>query len=130
MFRIKVKEKEGKLLIKSFNGEIVQAPLSELTKFTFDNKSLVQYTFLFLSFLIPIFVFTTFVIMLLSKMTTKQKLIWSAIILIVALPKFWINWNSDEGDFQILNISFWGGGMTKPNLFSAWLISFHILIGR
>lgn len=64
LFRITVKEKDGKLLIKSFSGEVVQASLSELTKFTFNNKSLLQYTFLFLSLLIPIFVFTTFIIML------------------------------------------------------------------
>ncbi len=51
------------------------------------------------------------------------------IILLVALPRFVINWNTGETDFTILNITLLGGGVDKPTLYSSWLFSFNFPVG-
>src|SRR5690554_3004101 len=129
LFTTVIHEKGGKLLVTSFNGEFLPAPLSELTKFTLIGKSILHYIFLVLCVLVPLFILTTLIVMLFSKMTIKKKIIWTLIILLVSLPRFLINWGNGQLDFSLLNISLLGSGFSKPTLYSAWLLSFHIPIG-
>ena len=129
LFRTILQEKNNKFVVVMFNGEILPGKLSELTKFNFESKSIVHYIFLSFAIVTPIFIFITLFYMLRSRITTKQKIIWSIAILIVCFPKFVIDWNNGTTDFNFLNFSLFGSGFTKPNLYSAWLISFHIPIG-
>jgi hypothetical protein len=129
LFTTAIKEKDGKFSVMAFNGEFLPAPLSELTKFTLTGKSVLHYIFLVFCVLVPLFILTTLIIMLFSKMTTKKKIIWTLIILLVSLPKFVINWGNGQLDFSLLNISLLGSGFNKPTLYSAWLLSFHIPLG-
>lgn len=129
LFTVTVCEKNKLLKIISFNGELLQAPISEQTKFTFTNKTLGQYCFLSFVILVPLFILTTFIIMLLSKISVKQKIIWGLIILVVSLPRLFINWNTGQIDFNIINFSLLGFGFSKPTLYSAWILSFNIPVG-
>jgi hypothetical protein len=129
LFTTVINEKDGKFSVTSFNGEFLPAPLSELTKFTLTGKSVFHYIFLVFCILVPLFILTTLILMLFSKMTTKKKIIWALIILLVSLPKFLINWGNGQLDFSLLNISLLGSGFSKPTLYSAWLLSFHIPVG-
>jgi len=129
LFTTVINEKDGKFLVTSFNGKFLPAPLSELTKFTLTGKSVLHYIFLVFCILVPLFIFTTLIAMLFSKITTKKKIIWALIILFVSLPKFLINWGNGQLDFNLLNISLLGSGFSKPTLYSAWFLSFHIPIG-
>jgi len=129
LFTTIINDNDGKLLVSSFNGEFLSAPLSELTKFTMTGKSGLHYIFLVFCIIVPLFILTTFIIMLKSKMTIKKKVIWALIILLVSLPKFLINWNSGQLDFKLLNISLLGSGFFKPTLYSAWILTFSIPIG-
>jgi len=129
LFTTVIKEKDGKFSVTAFNLEFLPAPLSELTKFTLTGKSVLHYIFLVLCILVPLFILTTLIFMLFSKMTTKKKIIWSFIILLVSLPKFIINWSDGQFDFSLLNITLLGSGFNKPTLYSAWLLSFHIPLG-
>ncbi|MDP4723724.1 MAG: hypothetical protein NWS31_05430 [Crocinitomicaceae bacterium] len=129
LFNTVINEKDGKLLVTSFNGEFLPAPLSELTKFTLTGKSVLHYIFLVFCILVPLFILITLIVMLFSKMTVKKKVIWALIILLVSLPKFIINWGNGQLDFSLLNISLLGSGFSKPTLYSAWLLSFHIPFG-
>lgn len=129
LFTTAIKEKDGKFSVMAFNGELLPAPLSELTKFTLTGKSVLHYIFLVFCVLVPLFILTTLIMMLFSKMTTKKKIIWTLIILLVSLPKFVINWGNGQLDFSLLNISLLGSGFNKPTLYSAWLLSFHIPLG-
>ena len=129
LFYVTVCEKNQLLKIISFNVEFRQASLSELTKFTFKNKTVGQYGFLSFVILVPLFIITTFVIMLLSKISLKQKIIWGLIILIVSLPRLFINWNTGQIGFNIINFSLLGYSFSKPSFYSAWILSFNIPVG-
>jgi len=129
LFTTTINEKDGKFSVAAFNGEFLPAPLAELTKFTLTGKSFIHYLFLVFCVLVPLFILITLVLMIFSKMTTKKKVIWALIILLVSLPKFIINWGNGQFDFSLLNISLLGSGFNKPTLYSAWLLSFHIPIG-
>ena len=129
LFTVTVYEKNDLLKIISFNGELLQASLSELTKFTFRNKTVCQYCFLIFVILVPLFILTTFIIMLLSKISVRQKIIWGLIILVVSLPRLFINWNTGQIDFNIINFSLLGFGFSKLTLYSAWILSFNIPVG-
>ncbi len=130
LFTTTISEKNGKFLVVKFNGGILPAPLAELTKFSLADKSVLHYIFLVFCILVPLFILTTLVVVLFSKMTVKKKIIWFLIALLIALPKFVINWGNGELDFRVLNISLnLGSGFYKPTLYSAWLLSFNIPIG-
>jgi hypothetical protein len=129
LFTLTICEKNKLLKIISFNGELLQAPLSELTKFTLRNKTVGQYCFLIFVILVPLFILTTFISMLLSKISVRQKIIWGLIILAVSLPRLFINWNTGQIDFNIINFSLLGFGFSKPTLYSAWILSFNIPVG-
>ncbi len=129
LFYTTVKEENDKMLIIGFNGEFLQAPLSELTKFTFAGKTGTHYIVFLWCILVPLFVFTTFIIMLFSKISVKKKIIWGIVILLISFPRFTINWNTGDVGFNLLNISLFGAGFGKANLYSAWILAFNIPIG-
>jgi hypothetical protein len=128
LFTTTIKEQNGKLTIISFNGEILPAPLSELTKFSFEGKNFLHYIFFIFAILIPLFILITFLVMLRSRMTLKKKIIWGVLILLISFPQFIISWSNGVCDFHLLNFSILGFGFAKP-LYSGWLISFNIPFG-
>ena len=129
LFTTVIKENEGKLTVFVFNRQFLPAPLAELTKFTFVNRSAFHYIFLTFCILVPLFVIITFIVMLFAKMKAKKKIIWALLILLVAFPKFMLNWGDGQFGFSLINIQLLGGGFTKPTLYSAWILSFSIPIG-
>ncbi len=129
LFTTSIKEKDGKMTVLGFDGAVLSAPLSELTKFTLSGKSVLHYIFLVFCILVPIFILTTLIVMLFTKMTIKKKIIWSLLILLVSLPRFSFNWGTGQLDFNLLNISILGSGFSKSTLYAPWLLSFHIPIG-
>lgn len=129
LFTTTINKRDGTFSVIAFNGEFLPAPLSEITKFTLKGKSPRHYFFLFMCVSIPLFIATTCVLMLFGRMSVKRKIIWSLIILLVALPRFVINWNTGETDFTVLNITLLGGGVHKPTLYSPWLLSFNFPVG-
>ena len=129
LFSTTIKEKDGRFTVLTFNGEFLPAPLSELTKFTLSDKSAIHYIFLVLCILVPLFILTTFIVMLFTKMTVKKKISWALLILLITFSSFVINWGSGQFDFKLLNIRLLGSSFYKPTIYSAWLLSFNIPIG-
>lgn len=129
LFTTTVQKDDNKYSIVAFNGQFLPAPLSELTKFTLHNKSIKQYVFLLFVILIPIFILISLIVMLTRKLSTKKKIIWALIILLISLPRFLINWNTGQIDFNLLYINILGAGVSRPTLYSAWILTFNIPIG-
>jgi hypothetical protein len=129
LFTIRVIKKNNRFFVVDFTGSNIQAPLSELTKFTMEYRSPAQYIFLIIVILVPLFKLVTLTIMLRSKMTKRKKIIWTLIIVLVAFPKFFMNWGNNQTDFQVLNIGFTGSGIFKPNLYSYWVLFFNFPVG-
>lgn len=129
LFTTTIKQKESKFSVLAFNGQFLTAPLAELTKFSLEGKTVIHYIFLAFCIVVPLFLLTTLVFMLFSKMIIKKKLIWALIIILVTLPRFTINWGNGQLDFQLLNISLQGSSFYRPTLYSFWLLSFNLPIG-
>lgn len=129
LFLTILREQNGKLLITNFDGQVLEAPLSELTKFTFADKPIVSYIFLLFAILVPIFILTTLIIMLRSAIKRKKKIIWAIIILFISFPTFIANWNTGEIDFKMFNFVLLGTGFGKSAIYLPWLISLGIPFG-
>lgn len=130
LFVFKIKEMNNVLSVANFNGKILSAPLEDLTKFDFNNKTYLHYVFILLSIIILVINIWTFIYMTYTKISIKKKILWGVLILSLSFPKILINWNSGEIDFNIFNFSLLGGvGLQKANLYSSWILSFNIPIG-
>ena len=128
LFTTTIIEKEGKLTVSAFNGVFLPSSLAELTKFTLLDKSARHYIFLIMCILVPLFIVITFIVMLSTKMTIKKKIIWALLILLIAFPKFMINWGDGQFGINFVSIQLLGGGVNKPTLYSPWILSFSIPI--
>ncbi len=125
LFKTLVYRKDSKYYVQWFNAGALAAPLSQQTAFTLKNKSIVHYIFLVVTILVPVFVFITFLFMLFSKLRPRQKVFWSFIILLVCIPRIFIEWNSGHLGFQLKTLNFLGGsGFSRANLYSYWQIYF------
>lgn len=129
LFLTSLTQRGGKFYVTDFNGQVLEAPLSELTKFNFTNKPVVSYIFLLFSILVPVFILTTLIVMLRSTIKRKKKIIWAFIILFISFPTFITNWDTGEIDFKILNFVLLGTGFGKSAIYLPWLVSFGIPIG-
>lgn len=129
LFATTVREEDNNFFIISFNGKFLTAPLAQLTKFTLTNKSTKQYIFFLFVLLTPLFIILSLIFLIISQMSLQQKIIWFLIILFISLPRFTINWNSGQIDFNLINISLLRAGFFRPNLYTAWILSFNIPIG-
>ena len=129
LFFTTLKKENEKLLISGFGGQFLPVPLSELTHFSLSNKTLIHYIFFLCCIIIPLFILMTFVFMLFSKMSVKQKIIWGIVIILVSFPRFLINWGTAEIEFKLLNLCFLGAGYSRINLYSSWILAFNIPIG-
>ena len=129
LFRTTISKRNGIFFVESFDGQFLSAPLAELTKFTITDKSFKQYAFFILAILIPIFIVITFIIMLLSRITVKRKIVWSLIILFVSFPRFIINWGNGQMDFHLFILGIPGAGFYRMALYSDWLLYFNLPVG-
>ena len=129
LFTTAIKEKDGKFSVLAFDGQVLEVPLAEQTKFSFTDKPLLNYIFLSFSIIVPIFILITLILMLRSKIIRKRKIIWALIILFVSIPTFIVNWNTGAVDFKLFNFVLLGTGFVRPTLYSPWLLSFGIPIG-
>ena len=129
LFVIAIKEEAGNMTVLGFSAVFLVAPLAELTKFTLSGKPAFSYIFLILCVLVPLFIVTTFIVMLLTKMTIKKKIIWALLILLLTLPRLIINWDNGQLDFNLTSIHLVSAGFNRPTLYSAWNLSFSIPVG-
>lgn len=129
LFTTTIKEKDGKLSVLAFDGQVLQVPLTELNKFSLEGKPFIDYLFLALSIMVPLFILTTGFLMLRSKIIVRKKIIWAFLILFLSTPTFIVNWNSGAIDFKLLNFTLLGAGAGRPSLYSPWFLSFAVPIG-
>lgn len=130
LFTFTIREKGNTLKVVGFDGIVLKAPLDELTRFTLTGKTLVHYVFLGLTIIVPIFIVISLITLIASSIPRKKKLVWTAIIVLVNVVRFVVNWNTAEIDFQILHFNFFGGfSFVRPSLASPWLIGFNLPLG-
>lgn len=129
LFLMMLSETDKRTEVTSFNVEYLPEPLSRLTAFHFNDKSVLHYLFLFFGVAVPFFIITTMIAMLRSEMTVRKKLLWTLLILLVNMPQFSINWVTSDVDFSTFSISLFGFGITRPALYLPWIFSFSLPLG-
>ncbi|GEM_PF-900790 len=129
LFALIVKENNNNFSVSAFDGKFIDPKLSESNAFSLEGKSILHYAFVFLCIAIPLFIVATFIMMLKTKITNNKKIMWGFIILLLAIPKFALNWSTGEIDFKLLNFSIFGGGAYKESIYTAWFIFFNLPIG-
>jgi hypothetical protein len=129
LFLMNIYEKDGQFKVTSVDGQILKAPLVELTKFTLARKTFIHYIFLAFTILIPLFIFISVGVLLFTKTTIKKKIIWSLVIFFINLPQLSIIWNTGIVSLQLITLSFLGSGFIRTSLYIGWILHFNIPIG-
>lgn len=129
LFITTVLEKDNRLTISSFDGQVLETSLKEQAKFSFFGKPIISYIFLLFAILVLCFIIYTLINMLRCQIFKKRKILWSFIILFVSLPTIIVNWNSGALDFKMLNFQLLGVGFGQASLYTPFLLSFGIPIG-
>ena len=124
-FTLGIREQNNKLTLTSFDGTIKDESLSKVYAFTLKNKGFLHYMFLFFAILIPIFIITSLIFAIRTKLTRK----WLWIIgILFGFIKFSINWTTGQVGFGLINISILGAGFSKAGNIAPWILSFSLPI--
>jgi len=118
-----VHEKDNKLTVVGFNGQMFEKSLAEINKFTFSGKGFLHYIFLIIMLYLQIF--TVFTIFSMVKTPMKRKWLW-IIGALVGIMSLNLNWTTGEFGFEILRITLLGIGFAKSGPVAPWIASFSI----
>lgn len=129
VFLITLKKENEKFLIAGFDAKNLLKPLAELNSFNFWGKSIWHYLFFLMAVLIDIFMLLTFILLLLTKMDRKQKILWVVVVLLLAFPTIRLDWNNGQFDFHLFSFHFFGSSLSRPHLYSHWLLSLNLPLG-
>jgi hypothetical protein len=117
----------GNFRIVSFNIEVLPASLADLNAFGFAGKGPVHYVFLVLTIGTALLSLYAFVRCLRTK-GLRRKWLW-AIVTLVTVCGFGIDWSSGETGFQLLRLNLLGWGAGRAGWLGPWMISFPIPVG-
>lgn len=124
-FNFGIKEQNQKLLITTFNGNILETSLSDLHSFTLKGKGFLHYLFMFFAILIPLFILVTLIFIIKTKL--KRKWLW-IIGVLFGFIKFILNWTTGQFALQPISIMILGAGYSKSGIVAPWMLSFSIPI--
>ena len=99
---VAVAKDEGVLVVTGIYLESIDAPLEEITRFTFDGKSSRHYAFFFLALAVPLFVL--YAMYLAYRSGTHMRWIW-IICMFPGTGNVSINWVSGRFSSNIFSIS-------------------------
>ena len=123
---ITTQQKGGASNIVGFHVNPIPDSLENLNKFTLSGKSATQYLTLICSIASLLFALYVFVQCIRSK-DMKPKWLW-AIIVLVGVGKFAINWGTGEWYYQLLAIQIPCILMTRP-LYGPWTVAAYVPLG-
>lgn len=122
-FSFNIIEKENNFKILGFKGQVFENSLSKANEFTFKDKGFKQYVFLTIAILIVLFIITTEIFVIKSKI--KKKWLW-IIGILIGLIGFQLNWTTGEIGVQLIHFKILGAGFSKTGIITPWILSFAI----
>lgn len=122
-FSFNIIEKENNFKILGFKGQEFENSLSKANEFTFKDKGFKRYVFLTIAILIVLFIITTEIFVIKSKI--KKKWLW-IIGVLIGLIGFQLNWTTGEIGVQLIHFKILGAGFSKTGIISPWILSFAI----
>ena len=119
-------EKENDFVVQTFNIQPSDQSLSKIHEFTFENKSFINYLWIFISILIPLFIVISLIYAIRTPL--KRKWLW-IIFILLGIVTFSLNWTTREFGFQLINFKLLGAGIVKSGIIAPWVVSFAIPVG-
>ena len=141
-FTVDLINKGGVIKVQGFSGNGFHESLIKANSFDLKGKSFGHYLTLLLMILIPLFILTTIVFIIMTPI--KRKVLW---IIFALFGIFAIHFNWGTGDFMLLirelspdgqmemvksafmKISILGAGYTRPSVLHPWIMHFTIPVG-
>lgn len=126
VINVATQKKDGVSTIIGFHVYKFSDSLENFNRFTLTGKKPLQYVTLVCAVAIPLFILSTLVICLRTKMKTK-KWLW-IIFILIGFGKFTVNWTTGQWHFGLLYFQLLGGSaVTLP--YCAWMISISVPLG-
>lgn len=125
-YSFQIQEKNGNMTIYHLNISPYKISLRNVNQFTFQNKGLIHYFFIFMMILVPIFIIIS--IIFCFKTPLKRKWLW-IIFILFGIISFRLNWTNGEFELQLINIRLLGAGFSKSGIVAPWIISFAVPVG-
>lgn len=119
-------EKENDFVVQTFNIQPYDQPLNKIHEFTFENKSFINYLWIFFTIIIPTFILVSLIFAIRTPL--KRKWLW-IIFILFGFVAFSLNWTTGEFGFQLINFKLLGVGFFKSGLIAPWIVSFAIPVG-
>jgi hypothetical protein len=117
----------GQFRIVSFNIEPLPASLADLNAFRFKRKGAAHHVFLALTIATALLALYAFVACLRLK-GLRRKWLW-AIVTLVAVSSFSLNWTTGETGFQPFWVTLLGWGVTRQGWLGPWILTFPLPVG-
>jgi hypothetical protein len=124
--QITTQQKGAVSSIVGFHVNLIPDSLENLNKFTLAGKSPTQYLTLICSVSSLLFALYVFVQCIRSK-DMKPKWLW-AIIVLVGVGKFAVNWGTGQWAYQLLAIQIPCFSMTRP-IYGPWVVAAYLPVG-
>lgn len=126
LINVATEKKGDSTTIVGFNVNTIPDSLEQLTKFTIKEKTPLQYTFLVMAIIIPLFVIYSLVLCLRTDID-KFKWLWIAFVML-GFVKFSINWTTGGWAVAPFSVLLFGVGAYAPP-YGSWVISFSLPVG-
>jgi len=118
---------DGSRVIAGLSAYQMPAPLQETHAFSFKRAGVRHYLFLAGAILIPVFILTTLVACIRTKIS-RRKWLW-IIFVLVGMAQFSFNWTTGEFDVKFLTVQLLGAGILRASIYSPWFLMFSLPVG-
>jgi hypothetical protein len=122
-----LRRNENKLIVVGFHVYQTKASQKELNKFTLQGKSILQYTILAGSTLIPLFILASLIACVKTPIP-KKKWLW-IIFILGGIGTISTNWTTGEYGFKIVQYQLFGSAAVAASEYSPWVITAGFPLG-
>jgi len=112
--------------VQSFQLTPLTKSLESAHAFTLTGKSTVQYAFLFMVIMEPLFMLATLIACIRTRL--KRKPLWCLLVL-VGVMRFSMNWTTGQMGWQQMSVALLGSSGLRAGPAAPWVLSFSVPMG-
>lgn len=118
---------DGRREIIGLTATPLAASLQEINGFSFKKAGGTHYLLLAAALIVPVFIITTLVVCIRTKIA-RRKWLW-VIFILLGVTSFSLNWTTGQTGISPLSIQLLGVSATASSVYSPWIISVSLPIG-
>jgi len=124
--QVVLQTRNGRQTIAGIHVQPLPQSLEQLNAFTFFGKSAIEFVFLGLTILVPVFIIWTAIVCWRTPIP-KRKWLWRIFVLI-GLTAFEMNWTSGAVQFLLFRVQILGAGFLR-NGYGPWMLQLGVPVG-